>query len=451
MCLEEFLQAISVYRGEIRMPQFKVVNGKVSKEYNHFKEYSFVRCVATNTRLMGVVALHLAWRSKDDRKNELRQIIHLDFSEYGIDEYAEYFTDPNLEALNSMDSIEEFRETWKEVKIGLGGKQVNIPLAAAISLIEMSLETNTKYDSRHEEELRIFRADTRKRFALMKEAYIESPEYTDEYSDEDVTRMVSLEKLSVHETINYFIMRMVDRDYIAAKTLSTFSYDELQNTGISKNDIMTLTRNKVRKVKKHDAVSEIASTLQAKITTEYHCMSVCEEDYGDGYRYIKSKVSLESQRGMKESKVIGFEVYYDKPISDFEVAMLLRRTEYVTVFQITIPLDEFDLDYSVMAKDTLISQVPNGLLCTLYNKDNLHLNSRDYMLEGDVYGFYLITPKGELVIMSSEIVKISVMENDLIYGMLASNLELKGRYKFDNQVFKSFADLPGARFEDIIK
>lgn len=47
------------------MPKLRVVEGKLSSKYNHFKDYRFDSCIATDTRLMGVVAMKVSWTAKD--------------------------------------------------------------------------------------------------------------------------------------------------------------------------------------------------------------------------------------------------------------------------------------------------------------------------------------------------------------------------------------------------
>ena len=42
------------------------------------------------------------------------------------------------------------------------------------------------------------------------------------------------------------------------------------------------------------------------------------------------------------------------------------------------------------------------------------------------------------------------MEADISRSMNASKLELKGRYKLETQVFKSFSEMPGAKFSEMI-
>ena len=60
------------------MKKFKVINGGLSEEKNIFSDMTVSSCKATNTRLMGVVALHIIW---DNRGNEFHQLFHLDYSE----------------------------------------------------------------------------------------------------------------------------------------------------------------------------------------------------------------------------------------------------------------------------------------------------------------------------------------------------------------------------------
>mgnify|MGYP000941042270 FL=1 len=63
---------------------------------------------------------------------------------------------------------------------------------------------------------------------------------------------------------------------------------------------------------------------------------------------------------------------------------------------------------------------------------------------------HILTPNNELVVMSHDIIKITNMEADISRSVNASKLELKGRYKLETQVFKSFSEMPGAKFSEMI-
>ena len=92
----------------------------------------------------------------------------------------------------------------------------------------------------------------------------------------------------------------------------------------------------------------------------------------------------------------------------------------------------------------------NGITYVLYNKDNYHVDSSNYFMNHDLYGAYLLTPSNELVVMSHDIIKITNMETDISRSTNSDKLELKGRYKLETQVFKSFSEMPGAKFSEMI-
>ena len=92
------------------MPEFKLVDGRLSEYYNHFGDYRLVSCQATDTRLMGVVALKLTWRGKEKSRSHYYQVIHLDYSEYGIDEYLEFECIPGTDTY--VDNKEEMNYHW---------------------------------------------------------------------------------------------------------------------------------------------------------------------------------------------------------------------------------------------------------------------------------------------------------------------------------------------------
>ena len=79
------------------MAELKLIHGKQSVKYDHFREFDFESCRAVCTRLMGVVALKVTWRGMADRRERMYQVIHLDYSEYGIDEYQEFICTPGNE------------------------------------------------------------------------------------------------------------------------------------------------------------------------------------------------------------------------------------------------------------------------------------------------------------------------------------------------------------------
>lgn len=414
------------------MNRFTVVEGKQSFLYNHFKEYNFSSCIATDTRLMGVVAMKITWTAKKSRFR-LCQIIHLDFSEYGIDDYMEYFSAPAYRNFSPIPSASELKSQWERVSGSLGGKEIEISLGAAVQLIEGALRTNEKYYRYHEEDVRDFREHTIQRIHLMLEAAREDASYS-ACSLSSATKAVCLPSLTPSETINYFLMRMCDMDYSVASALSNLTTEELSHIDGWKYHMMTLIHNQIRK---------------ADGENTYHCTTLTQDDRG--YLYARITLSLDFAGGRKASRISDIRCNCFQRISEAEMAMHMKHPEYITVYQINCDIEDLDLDLSPMVFGSQMSAVPNGILYLRYNESNAHVNSNNYFMNNDVYGAYLITPQGQLVLMSPEIMKISTMELDLASHYFMNELELSGRYKFDTQVFQTFCELPGTRFEDILQ
>ena len=297
----------------------------------------------------------------------------------------------------------------------------------------MVIETNKGYFHYHDVDIQEFRRDTLKRIRLMLEAAKEDSEY-EEWTPEEATRAVCLKNVSMYETINYFVMRMCDKDYIGASVLSTMTPEMLQSIPKWQYRMMTLIHNR---------------TTKGKAPGEFFCTSQMEAD--DGYFYARLILRLDMTKGKRMALVSSMECTYFNRFSEIEMAMQMRRPEYVSAYKIVKDPEHFDLDRSMMASDSQISPVPNGILYLLYNNDNTHVDTSNYYMNNDVYGAYLITRADELVIMSSEVMKISSMEMDLAATFISGNLELTGRYKFDSQVFQTFCEMPGATFEDILR
>ncbi|MBR1987169.1 MAG: hypothetical protein IKA24_09850, partial [Mogibacterium sp.] len=211
------------------MAELKLIHGKQSAKYDHFREFDFETCRIVCTRLMGVVALKVTWRSKADRRERMYQVMHLDYSEYGIDEYKEFICTPGSD--DFADKKEEMNALWNHFVYVMGGKTESIDAACMLRLIEDALPLASEGISREydNEENREFRAYARMRLGLMQDALNCEGITSADCSTRDAIETASPLKLSTYETINYFIMRMVDRDFVAASYLSVMDMDELRD------------------------------------------------------------------------------------------------------------------------------------------------------------------------------------------------------------------------------
>lgn len=417
---------------------FKVVEGKLSPHYNHFKEYKFEKCVATDTRLMGAVALKIKWVSERKNGSRIFQLIHLDFSEYGIDEYREFVIDAGKEKRSEFQGL---KDAWKEISSNLGGSEVELSLNDAVYFIDAALYTNQSHYMDHPEAIQSFRKDTICRIYQMKDA-------ADAYSSYDPLnfheirahiRLLST-NTTAYETINYFIMRLSDHDYDAALYLSDIDYSSLQQFELARKELLTLMKNEIISVK--------GSGYSGSLGTSYDCKTLL---LGNRYYYSISSITVSRAATEHRYVVKRFRENMLIRFSEFEAAMQLKQTEYITVFNLKCRPSEFTLKHFTMSFHAAEFHVPAGMAFIIYNSDNSHVNTDDYRLNGDVYGAYLITNAGELILMSGQIMKINMMEMDIMSGIFSENTELVERYKFDNQIFQTFTKTNGMKFSDILE
>lgn len=409
------------------MPDFQVVEGKLSDKYNTFADYDFEKCEATDTRLMGVVAMRVTWLSHDTPGEKFIQLFHLDYSEYGVDDYNEYTVEKN-----DYDTAHEVSETWKRISGHLGGKSVNVPFHAMFLLIDSSLAVNERHYMDHPLEIREFRDHVLLRMSLMRDATKGLFEESIRLSPSECMDLVCPKTLSRFETINYFLMRMADNDIEAAKHLSTIDEAELKDSPLMGKGLMTIMRNRIARMKsleKDDGVSI------------YRCRTLFMKD--PSYFFGQTLLGFDGKVSSIESSKI-------RPVSNFEAATQLRQAEYITLFTVNGPVEELDMDRAFIPSSSAMIPVPNGVLYTSYNSDNSHVDTNNYYLNQDMYGAYLLSHEGELVVMSSKLMNITAMENDLFNSPLFSEIELKGRYKFDTQIFQTMCEINGAVFEDMI-
>lgn len=418
------------------MPKLRVVEGKLSNKYNHFNDYRFDSCIATDTRLMGVVAMKVSWTAKDGSRDKLFQIIHLDFSEYGVDDYHEIFSNAD-----NPEGGREVMSEWKRISGGLGGTEEKIPFFTLVQLIDEVVATNEKYYEGHEPFIQAFRKETLTRLKLMKEASINLLYEGNSFEEKsnEVQQLVCKSPLTSFELINYFLMRMLDKDFHGASFLGDVTTSEMQQSRFNEIGLAELVRNKISKETTADTPGGEDAVYKCRFTA-----------LSDSYIYGEVLIKLSPRSIMRTRRVLEFEVTTLMRISSYEAALQLQQAEYVTLYELTVPAEAFDLDDSVFGADTTMSPAPNGITYILYNKDNYHVDSSNYFMNHDMYGAYLLTPNNELVVMSHDIIKITNMEADISRSLNASKLELKGRYKLETQVFKSFCEAPGAKFSEMI-
>ena len=421
-----------------------LVEGRLSDRYNHFAEYEFESCQATDTRLMGVVAMKITWRGRDKARARYFQVIHLDYSEYGIDEYLEFECIPGTDTYK--DNKEDMNYYWQHFTGVMGGKVVSIPAETMMKLIEMALPLASEGIDREydDDENREFRAYAVMRLGFMKKE-LERHGYSAEgCGPEAAMRAVTPQKLATCETINYFIMRLVDRDFDAAAMLSYIDRSELEKSELAEAGIQTLVRSRIKKSDQEKDVPSDGKSFpyRCRITTLGR----------DGYYHATFVIYLSGDYRSKDPFVTQLDIGSVVRLSEYESAIQVARREYITVFEcpdnILNGFDGRNIAPLISADQSI---VPNGWLYTIYNKDNSHVNKSDYRLGDDVYGYALLSIGGEFVLMSNEMTRISMLDNATAMSLYAPYLKLSGRFMIETPIFHTLCHTHGAYFADLIE
>ena len=424
------------------MPDFTVVEGRKSSLYNLFEEYKLSSCQVTNTRLMGALAMKIVWHKPEQTSSRLYQIIHLDYSEYGIDEYLEFECTPGDE--NYVQNKEEMNYYWEHFLNVMGGEAIKVRPAVMLRLIDSAMklagdDINREYDT---EELRDFRHYALRRLGLMTSALEKEGIRAGDCSTLDAIEQTSVHELSTNATINYFLMRLADCDFEAAAYLSDYSAEELAESPLAAPGVQTLVRNTISKVSRRD------DPKGDKSLRMYTCKLTTLSRSG----YYHGSASIRLDGGRRDLSVVDFEIGDMLKLSDYESAMQLAQPEFITVFECKDEiLDGFDGMLIAPLASSDLSAVGNGWLYTIYNKDNSHVDKAEYRLGDDVYGYALLTMGGELILMSHDLSRISILDEATFFSVYAPSISVKGRYRLDNPVFQTLCRTSGLYFDDLIE
>ena len=424
--------------------EIKVIEGRQSALYNHFEEYELKSCRATDTRLMGVVAIKNIWQSSEDPKQRYYQIIHLDYSEYGIDEYLEF------ECIPARDDYAETKENmnhyWQHFVNVMGGDIVEISAECMLRLIDTALplasdDFKREYDN---EDNRFFRKHALMRLGMMREALDKRSITGDKCSGYDAIDAASVRNIGQYATINYFIMRLIDRDFSAASYLSVMTESELATSPLVRPETQSLIKASIKKHSKKDnpKAADKLRMYNCNITTLGR----------DGYYYTSLSIWLTGKIASRDALVADMKVGSSVLLSDYESALQVAESEFITVFSCSEDMPgNFSPSYiSPLSKaDPTICE--NGILFTIYNATNSHVEKSEYRIGDDVYGYALLSTGGEFVLMSHDMNRISMLDEAMIFSMYSPFIKVVGRYRLDSPIFHSLCHTPGLRFEDMVE
>ena len=426
------------------MSEFKIIYGKKSIRYDHFRDYEFRSCRAINVRLMGVTALKVIWSGKSNKRDRFYQIIHLDYSEYGVDEYREFECIPGDSSYS--EKKHEMTDLWNHFIGVTGGEVKDIEAPVMMRLIADALplagkDVKREYDSGENREFRDY--------ALFRIGYMMDALRAEGFSEDDCSSKKAImalmpQKLGTYETINYFVMRLVDHDFAAASALSSIRIRDLRTIDLTEPGIQTLMKCNIERSSRKDHPASDGSSYP------YLCRATTLA--GNNYYHLTFIIWLSGSILTGDPVVTEVRTGSVLKLSDYEAAMQLARSEYITVFECEDKvLEGFNASYIGPLTEAEAQDTPNGRMYTVYKRNNSHVDSREYRLEGDVMGHALLSLGGELVLMSHSLSDITRLDDATVYSLYSPHLTARGRYRIDTPVFQTLCMVPGASFEDLVE
>lgn len=363
----------------------------------------FVSAYVTNTRLMGVIGMHIHFKLPDNEiLDDFHQFFYFDAEEYGFETYKSVLG-------NDTDKIKEIEGSLIG---GLGGEKIPLQFEEAKALLHEYVLYNVTKNLPLPEGLAEYR------FLLEKDAVLSEPE---RYILQG-KQCVKLE--SEYELVNYFLMRCFGKDftgaaYLAAPNVVQDFFPEFKMATFLKNNI---------KVDPDDNsyVSESLTEFDSK------------------YYMAVTSIKVNHMKVCECEKISAFQ------ISNTEAAMLLARPEYITVYDVTEDMSGFGRTATDLTANAMITKYDSGTLYMMFHPNNKHVNKQEYRLNEDVLGLYFLSDNGQLICASYSIDDVLQLEWDLVRSPYRKRITPLDKYQFQEAVLYEFIQSGFPYFEEFV-
>ena len=382
--------------------------------------HHFISAYVTDTRLMGVLAVYAHWHidnfAEDMERQpnvssvtwgDLHQFFYIDCEESGIETYSEI-------RVSDPDEVERLEQS---IIGGLGAKKVDLDEARLRSLMSIW----KKYNEDHKLPLPEGKAH-----------------YDFIFSDGDTPDDGDAMELMAHicptvktdyQLINFFLMRCFGNDPEGVAFLTDKKH--LSSSSSKKPSVdpaiygryfqATMWRNVIDKKPGTEGEGK-----------EYLCEPIVEMN--GNYEQIISLITV------KDLKVIGIECRGTSPISSTEAALVMKRSEFVTVYDLLLSEEEIEnnIDEFTIGFHMTMSETENGRLFLSYRPNNDHVDRRIFQLNADVNGLLFLTVNGQLILSAYSEEDAQALEKKLHSSVLKPHLLITGKFEFKNPVLYEF-------------
>lgn len=426
---------------------FKIVSGGLSKDIQ-IQNPCFISSYVTDTRLMGVVAVFARWDVVfNETPHELFQFFRFDYEEYGFEAYDYFLVPKNKVPLNEEDKVspvKQFQDAHIDV---LGGNHISINEKALKHLLHNFVSYNNDHGIPLPPQERTYQF-------ILDSSMPLSPKEEQELSYKMCTPV-----LNEYQVINYFLMRIVGKDFSGARLLTKHPirmdifYDHkagiLLRNSIDEETVPHNNSNSVYYAKDENKDFSTFTTRKS-----YVCNSLIT--YDNKYFVLISHIVLEGLRVVKAEKISSTK------ISDREAAIIQREREFVSFYE----MKEFDDEDNSKGKDDAGEEFFNlietlleepyiffdgikpytyhlheaGRLYMVFNRDNRHVAEKVYCLGGDVRFNFIITELGDIILSSASKEILEQINCEFVHSTLGKYFNISDNFEFLTSVTGLFLD-----------
>jgi len=390
------------YTSNMSKPDFKLVQGGLNSSIPDAHK-RFVSAYVTNTRLMGVLALYAHWSVQDG--GDIHQFFYIDCEEAGLETCTVFRGDWNV----------EMKMAEQALVGGLGAEKI----AITAKTLRWILHYWRNFNRRNGLPLPPNKDDYE--FIFKKSAKLTADEQV------DLMQKISGEIWNDYQVVNYFLMRCFGRDYVGAAFLA-------------EDDVVLDTFDSYRKATFCKNIIDHSPDRP----DEYISESLVEMD--GKYETIITKIIVQNLR------VVWFEHCHTYPVTETEAALMLRKTEFATIYELLMDDEELEenLGEFVLNMNTVMTRHPNGRLFMAFKPTNAHVAEPVFMLSNDVEGVYFLTNNGQLIVVAYDRKTILDMELDLAASPLKPYLVMTGQYELLDPVLFEFINSNHPDFQSFI-
>ena len=375
----------------------KVLKGGLDP--SNTSRYKFISGEVSNTRLMGVVAMHL--RFEDlllPAASTFHQFYYFDYEELGLETLR----------LSHTDDPKEVDRLVKEAFAGLGAELVELTEDESYFLANWMMEDTKKKNQPLPDETKEIEYIKLKARAL------------DDKEMEMLNVKLCVPIKSDYGIANYFLMRCFGKDFEGAKLVSE---EGVFDPSPKKHS--TFLRNKIEVLSGADSPRKI-----------FRCESLIEVEAEEKHHLVVTEIQV------LRRKVVSSQLISDTPISLFEASLLLAKEEYISVFNMKEDADalDFTADFNVFSLGMTHNGHSGGEMFMDFKPNNDHAEAKIFMLSDDIRALYFVTDEGQVVTTAYSLGGIIEAETRLLFSPVGKYLELTNRYQFPASIIYDFAE-----------